>query len=98
MKYYFHFHHKHDKSLHLKLLIIIDYLKKIPGEFTQEPWVNVLWNPNTNRVTGAKSERNFIAEAICLSSGLAKTSMTKGDMKKKYGEYYGKANKEFPVY
>lgn len=80
---------------------VIEYVKKVPTSLTDEPWVNVIWNPNTNRISGSKSERSFMVDALCLSSGLGKSSMsmTKGDMKKKYGEYHGKnSSKDFPSY
>jgi DNA sulfur modification protein DndB len=66
----------------------IDFLIKTPCELTDEPWVNIIWNPDTKKIVGAKSERNFIVEVLCHISELAIPSINKDEIDRKYSAYH----------
>ena len=75
----------------------IDFLAKMPCKLIDEPWVNIIWNPDTKRILGAKSERNFIVEVLCHMSGIAKYNLNKGEIKKQYGAYHKLESKNIPI-
>nr|VFJ61237.1 MAG: DNA sulfur modification protein DndB [Candidatus Kentron sp. DK] len=75
---------------------IIKRMSEFPQDLNEEPWVNILWSPGTKRITGAKSERAFCVDALVLSTGMGKATMTKKELREKYGQYYNQASKEFP--
>ncbi len=75
---------------------IVSKLNAIPKKLDQEPWVNILWNPGTNRISGARAERSFYVEAIVHSIGCGKSNHTKKEINKFYGKYYNRDSKEFP--
>ncbi|WP_422491065.1 DNA sulfur modification protein DndB [Endozoicomonas sp. ALE010] len=77
---------------------ITDNLNKIPTDLTKEPWVNIIWNPDTKRISGAKAERAFITELLCKSTGLAKTKINKKDLESKYAEYHKTKSKKLPIF
>jgi len=76
----------------------VEWLSKLPRNLNDEPWVNVLWNPGTKRIAGAKAERMFCVEALVISSGMGNSNMTKKDLKEKYGHYHNRASKDFPSF
>ncbi|MGI8641462.1 MAG: DNA sulfur modification protein DndB [Pyrinomonadaceae bacterium] len=39
----------------------------------EEPWVNVIWNPDTRNIIGSKKERKLLASLIAFSLGLKGT-------------------------
>jgi DNA sulfur modification protein DndB len=75
----------------------IDFLAKLPYKLTDEPWVNIIWNPDTKRILGGKSDRHFIVEALCHISGVVKPAINKGEIKKQYGAYHKVESKNLPV-
>ena len=79
---------------------IVKYVKKIPAKLSQEPWVNVIWNPDTKRILGNKSERGFLVGALCSSFGLVRSESepTKSEIKTRYGEYHKVKSKAFPSF
>lgn len=75
---------------------IVKSLSKLPSSLDAEPWVHVLWNPGTKRIVGAKAERAFMVEFLCVFLNLSTSSHTKKDLKLKYGAYFNQGSKEFP--
>ena len=75
---------------------IMKKLNSLPKDLNLEPWVNVIWNPSTKRISGAKAERTFITDALCKATNLSKVNISKKDISKKYSEYHNNSKKEFP--
>ncbi|MFA0717485.1 DNA sulfur modification protein DndB [Vibrio splendidus] len=79
-----------------KLDEVISSLNKLPQSFDEEPWLNVIYNKGTNRVTGAKNERKFLVEAIIVFSELGSSPETKKTLREKYGTYFDQKSRDFP--
>jgi len=77
---------------------VINKLVAFPVNLTEEPWVRVIWNPGTKKITGTKAEREFCVEALVVSTGIGKSRFTKKEIREKYGKYYDEDSKHFPTF
>ena len=58
-------------------------MANISMDIDQAPWVNVVWNPITQRIIGSKSERTLITSLISHALGL-KINLRVRELKQKY--------------
>lgn len=74
-------------------------MTNISMDIDHAPWRGVVWNPNTQRIIGGKSERTLIANIISHALGL-KINIKVGELKQKYRDTINdpKATLLSPIY
>lgn len=63
-------------------------MSNISMDIDRAPWVDVIWNPGTQRIIGGKSERTLIASMISYALGL-KINTKVRELKQKYRDTIG---------
>jgi DNA sulfur modification protein DndB len=72
-------------------------IAKVPLALTGEPWANVIYDVNLATIKSGSGHSDFLVDLLSHSIGIP-NSISKKELKKKYGEYYGKTTKEVPDY
>ena len=76
---------------------VVTRASKVPTSLSEEPWANVIYDIGLQNVISGSGHSDFLVELISHSLNIP-SSAVKKDLKKKYGEYYGKGSKEIPTY
>lgn len=50
--------------------VVMAIMKNVSMHVDDAPWANVIWQPLTKKIQGAKSERHFVSNIICYALGL----------------------------
>ena len=81
----------------LDIADVVTRASTVPTSFLEEPWANVIYDVGLQSVISGSAHSDFLVELISHSLSIP-SSVTKKDLRKKYGEYYGKGSKEIPTY
>lgn len=76
---------------------VVSRMAMLPSSLSKEPWANIIYDTNLGTIISGSGHSDFLVDLLCHSIGID-SSATKKDVKKKYGEYYGKSTKEIPNY
>lgn len=76
--------------------IVIKRIGSLPSSLNSEPWVDIIWDKNLKQIKSGKAHRDFLVDLVGVALDID-NAVTKKELRQRYGEYFGKANKEIPA-